>query len=157
MVRALRLWPLAALLAALLVAGCQDKPVNVRMDGNILAALDINPDNNGRPSPTVVRVYQLKSADAFQKADFFSLFDQEKSLLGENLIAREEMDLRPGEKREFKRDMKPETRYVGVVAAFRRINDARWRSIVRIPEKVKSVNLAIKLTRLGVSVGIAGQ
>jgi len=151
------LWPLAALLAALLVAGCQDKPVNVRMDGNILAALDINPDNNGRPSPTVVRVYQLKSADAFQKADFFSLFDQEKSLLGENLIAREEMDLRPGEKREFKRDMKPETRYVGVVAAFRRINDARWRSIVRIPEKVKSVNLAIKLTRLGVSVGIAGQ
>jgi len=157
MVRALRLWPLAALLAALLVAGCQDKPVNVRMDGNILAALDINPDNSGRPSPTVVRVYQLKAADAFQKADFFSLFDQEKSVLGENLIAREEMDLRPGEKREFKRNMKPETRYVGVVAAFRRVNDARWRAIVQIPEKVKSVKLAIKLTRLGVSVSIAGQ
>ena len=42
------------------------------------AAGDINPNAEGRASPLVVRIYQLKSYSAFRKADFFSLYDNDE-------------------------------------------------------------------------------
>ena len=35
------------------------------------AAGNINPNSAGRASPLVIRVYQLRSYSAFEKADFF--------------------------------------------------------------------------------------
>ena len=45
------------------------------------AASDVNPDATGRPSPIVVRVYQLRADAAFAAADFFALFDEEQQTL----------------------------------------------------------------------------
>ena len=43
----------------------------------LVATADTNPDGSGRPSPIVVRVYQLKTDGAFKGADFFALYDDE--------------------------------------------------------------------------------
>ncbi|MGB7990462.1 MAG: type VI secretion system lipoprotein TssJ, partial [Candidatus Methylophosphatis roskildensis] len=36
------------------------------------AAATVNPDANGRPSPIVMRMFELRSIAAFNNADFFS-------------------------------------------------------------------------------------
>jgi len=47
------------------------------VQGSIKAAPTTNTDPRGRPSPIVVRVYELKSISAFNNADFFSRFDKD--------------------------------------------------------------------------------
>jgi type VI secretion system protein VasD len=116
------------------------------------ASLYLNPDPGGRPSPVVVRVYQLRSPGAFQNADFFPLYDNEIATLGQNLITpAEEFQLQPDESREYKTELDLATKYLGVIAAFRDLENARWRAFVKLPDK-KKVRLKIKLESLAVSV-----
>ena len=61
-------------------------PEDVKLKGNIVAAADSNPDINGRPSPVVIAVYQLKSPDGFLNGDFFSVYDPKGAALGEDLL-----------------------------------------------------------------------
>ena len=63
------------------------------------AAGDINPNMTGRASPLVVRVYQLSSYSAFEKADFISLYEADAQALGKDLIDKQEIFLQPNEKR----------------------------------------------------------
>jgi len=93
---------------------------------------DINPDVNGRPSPIVLRWYELKSLGTLSVADFFSLFGREKETLGADLLALEEFQLVPGEKRSFEKKLQTETRYVAVVAAFRDLERSQWRASMPI-------------------------
>ena len=95
-----------ALLCASWVAwsasGCASKPpkpVPAVATLSIVARPDANPDASGRPSPIVLRLYQLKADAAFVDSDFFPLFDDDKRALGADLVSREEMELAPGEAR----------------------------------------------------------
>lgn len=99
----------------------------------IAASADVNPDASGRPSPVVVRVYQLRTDAAFSTAEFFALFDEEQKVLGQELISRDEFMIGPTEKRTIDISLAGETRFVGAVAAFRDIRNAQWRSIVAAP------------------------
>jgi type VI secretion system protein VasD len=112
------------------------EPVPVKR--TIVTATDLNPDPEGKASPVVLMVYQLRETGAFQNADFFSLYDQPSRTLGPDLVARpEELKLRPDQKREFETEIDEETRHLGVVVAFREIERARWRAVAEIPEKKK--------------------
>jgi type VI secretion system protein VasD len=121
----------------------------------IQAAVDVrpsvNPDARGRPSPVVVRYYELKSLAAFNSADFFSLFERDKETLGAELVDREEFQLKPGDKREFEKKLQAGTHYVAVVAAFRDLEHAQWRATFAVvPEKVSPI--AIRLEGSAVSI-----
>ncbi len=88
-----------ALLAVLIMTGCgkgapppiviapPPKPAPAAL--TIAASADTNPDDTGRPSPVVVRVYQLKADAAFAGAEFFPLFDDDQKVLGAELISRD--------------------------------------------------------------------
>ena len=93
----------------------------------------MNPDSRGRPSPVVLRFYELKSLAAFNSADFFGLYERDKETLGPELVAREEFQLLPGDKKQFQRQVQPDTRYVGVLAAFRDLERATWRASAPVP------------------------
>jgi type VI secretion system protein VasD len=90
------------------------------------ASADTNPDGSGRPSPIVVRVYQLKTDAAFAGSEFFALFDDEQKVLGAELITRDEFMLSPSELRTIDVALSGETRYVGVLAAFRDFRNSQW-------------------------------
>lgn len=96
------------------------------------AGARLNPDTRARPSPVVVRVYELKAAAQFTSADFLSLQERDQATLGADVVAREELVLRPGESKLISRTLAPETRFVGVVAAFRDLERARWRAQVEL-------------------------
>jgi type VI secretion system protein VasD len=109
------------------------KPDKARM--TFVAQPIVNPDAKGRPSPIVVRVYQLKSDDKYTGADFFALFDDDQKVLGADLLGRDEVELAPGESREVQFTVSGDAKFVGVLAAFRDIRNSRWRAIRPAPKK----------------------
>ena len=134
--RCMRLAGVAFLAVALAVGGCASgptKPAKVRL--SVVANNDINPDANDRPSPVVVRLYQLKDDAAFRDADFFALFDKEQATLAASLVSRQEFELAPGEQRKLDFPVSGEVKFLGVIAAFRDIRNAEWRVLKAAPRK----------------------
>jgi len=132
--------------APLTIAAAPNATVKAPM--TISTTADINPDANNRPSPIVVRIYQLKTDAAFTAADFFTLFDDDKKALGPELISRDEFVLGPSERRTIDVTVASETRFVGAVAAFRDIRNAQWRVLVPAPKK--GLTMAVERARKGI-------
>ena len=141
-VKTFGLHPLAALGVALLLTACAAKPPPppASVAGSIQASTQINPSASKRPSPLLIRVYELKSVAAFNGADFMSLYQRDQAALGGDLLAKEEFVLEPGETKTFAKTLAPDTRFIGVVAAYRDLEHAKWRTVVSVqpnqPQKV---------------------
>jgi type VI secretion system protein VasD len=124
------------LLAASLIAACAAKPPKPEpARARIVASGEVNPDSSGRSSPIVVRLFQLRANGEFESAEFVDLYSKEKEVLGESFISRDEYVLTPGETRELEIPLNAQTRYLGVLAAYRDIRSAQWRAITRAPQK----------------------
>ena len=115
--------------AGLLISGCASKPVVTTVAVTLTAGADANPDARGRALPLTVRVYALKSPGPFEGADFFSLFEKDQATLGAELVQREEVLLRPGETKKLDFNLPPDAKSIGVMAAFRDLDRARWREV----------------------------
>ncbi len=116
---------------------------------NISASAGINPNANNRPSPVVVRLYELKASAQFESADFLSLYDKDQAVLGADVVARDEFVLAPGEKKAIAKPLAADTKFIGVVAAFRDLERARWRAVAAVLPNKNNV-IAINLD--GISV-----
>lgn len=123
-------------------------PQQARARLTLAATADTNPNAQGRPSPVVVRVYQLKTDTAFAGAEFFALFDDEKKVLGPELIDRAEYVLAPNERRTLEMDVSADARYVGVLAAYRDIQNAQWRTLVQWPLKGDAATISVERARV---------
>jgi type VI secretion system protein VasD len=144
------------LLVGLGLAGCGKSPIVLARPKpatsplSISASADTNPDANGRPSPVVVRLYQLKADDAFVNAEFFPLFDDDMKVLGPALISRDEYVLAPADHRMVEVAVSDDTKFLGAVAAFRDIRNAEWRVIV--PVTRKGLNVAVERSKVVLAV-----
>ena len=128
-----------ALAAALTACAAKPPPSSppTVVRGTLQAGASVNPDARGRPSPVVVKLFELKSVGAFEAADFFSLFDKDREALGADVLRKEELTLRPGERVALDRTLDPEARYLGVVAGYRALDRSRWRASAPIsPHRV---------------------
>ncbi|WP_122847463.1 type VI secretion system lipoprotein TssJ [Pseudomonas viridiflava] len=136
---------LAALTALVVLAGCSTlSPYShvTKLNLKLTASDQVNPDLNGRPSPVVVRLFELKHPVAFENADFFSLYERAKESLAPDMVASEELELRPGETVELKLSLQEGSRYVGVLAAYRDLPDSRWRYTLQVtPVEITDADL----------------
>jgi len=103
-----------------------------KADITIKASANLNPDIDSRPSPIMLRIYELKSTAAFNNADFFTLYDRDVSELGADYVARDDVEINPGESKEIAREFSLDTRYLGIIAAYRDINNSVWKRVVEI-------------------------
>ena len=142
---------LQSMVLIVLAVSCRSGPPLLK--GSLKADAAVNPDVRGRPSPVVVRVYELKSVAAFNGADFFSLFEKEAEALSGELVGREEYQLSPGESRPYQRQLQPETKFIGVVAAFRDLEGSRWRQTAPVPDK-RSPTITIGIDARAVMVAV---
>jgi type VI secretion system protein VasD len=139
----LRRLPLLLLLGSMLLAGCASGPKPPGISAAVSANAAVNPDARNRPSPIVVRIYELKSPATFESADFFSLFEKDRETLAADLLARDEFVLRPGESKTIEREGKPETRYIAVLAGFREVERSVWRATAPLVGGQKNI---VKIT-----------
>ena len=136
---------LAACAAAL--SGCASKPVaptffapsGPTFVSTAIVGANVNPDARKRPSPVVLRVYELRSNALFESADFVSLFEKDQTVLGSELVSREEVILQPNDVKAINKNLSPETKFVAVFAAFRDLERARWRASVQAIQGKKNV------------------
>ncbi|MGL4231649.1 MAG: type VI secretion system lipoprotein TssJ [Casimicrobium sp.] len=111
--------------------GCASGPapsLPTELSVSVVATARANPDTRGRPSPVVVRIYELKTPAQFNAADFFSLNDKEQATLGAELLHREELVVSPGEIKQLKRKIAADARALGVVVAYRDLERSVWRA-----------------------------
>ena len=162
-------WPFVARAAALLevaalFAGCASKPPApppppppVQMSLSVHLAADGNPDGDGRGSPVVVRVYQLRTDDAYKNLDMDALYYRDKEALAADLVSRDEWTLRPGETHANQWLVAPEVRVLAVVGALRSYRNVPWRVSVAVPPATNPASAvrstAVEIARDGVHLG----
>ena len=119
------------------------------------AKADANPGPDGRPSPVVLRLYQLKADAAFINSDYFPLFDDEKKVLGGDLLSREEQELFPGQTLSLEIPFAAETRFIAVAGGYHDTGSASWRAIAPASGSTgHSVHVTAVAERARVSVSI---
>ena len=142
---------------ALGVSGCGSAPAPpptpTTVSGSIEASARLNPTTGQRPSPLQMRIYELKSAAAFGSADFMALFQGDQAALGAEMLAKEEMTLRPGETRPYMKTLAGETRFIGIVAIYRDLERATWRTVVPV-QPGRAQKLTVRVGELAVSATI---
>lgn len=115
----------------LLMAGCVsvlERPTYTILD--FKAAQELNPDINNKPSPVVVNVFELASRNVFDSTDFFDLYEDPDAILKGDLVSKKELQYWPGQMNQVKLSLNEDTRFIAVVAAYRDIDNARWRTVI---------------------------
>ena len=129
-----RLIKILPLLITFLLVGCSiaNMAVDPYSNLNIYAENNINPDMNGRPSPVVVHIFELTSDTLFKSQGFFSLYEDSNEVLGPDMVEKTEISLSPGQSEHYRSSMKPGVEYIGVIVAFRDIENANWRKVIKV-------------------------
>ena len=145
---------ITALALVLLGACSKDVPVPVPANEDapgvslyLSAAAGLNPGADGTPAPVRVRVYELKNAAAFERADYFALVERAQATLGADLVDQDEVLLQPGRQLQLDRPLSPATRMVGLVVSYREIDRAQWRRVLPVPPHHYQISLDVRAVR----------
>jgi len=104
-----------------------------RVTVQIEAKERVNVDRHGLSLPTTVRLIQLKDVAVFKGAGFEDLWTKAPQVLGEDLVATNEVAVYPGEIRDDIVVVKEDANYLAAVAIFREPDGTYWRTAVRLP------------------------
>ncbi len=142
---------------ALSLAACSSvkipfmKPDPTTIEATAEASAQVNPDTRKRPSPVMVRVYELKARTQFDAADYITLFERDKDVLGSELVLRDEFVMRPGESKDLSRTPNADTKFLAVLVGYRDMVKSRSRAIVELVPHEKN-RLVVKVDALAVSI-----
>ena len=120
----------------------------------------LNPRNSratsAKDDPGTQVIEQMR-LHQFLSDQFEGLFEPQghdaAQVLGPDLVSREEFVLRPGEKRPLEKKLSPETRFIGVMVAFRELERARWRAVIPVAANRTNIvavsldDIAVQATR----------
>ncbi len=132
------------------IQACGTKPLPM-LNINFIASSQINPDINNRPSPLVVTIYQLKVLASIQNADFFSLYDNPTKTLGSDLVFQDQIEIKPSQTLNINQTQLLETKYIGLVAAFRDITNSDYQIFIPI-KNIKKNTLTIVLDPASIQI-----
>ena len=126
-------------LAACGMFGGSKEPKETTLEMTLAAGGQLNPNAQRRPSPVVVRVFDLKTPAGFDAATYEGLFEHDKETLAADLVAREDFTLNPGEGKKLpERKLGPEIKVIGVAVGFRELERAVWRATVPVKANAKN-------------------
>ncbi len=132
---------ISTILFCFLSSSCQSH-VNIHMD----ASNSLNPDIRKHiAEPVGLSIFQLKEKQKFTQASYFSLIDEPSQILDKDYIDPViNIMISPSESKDIKIKLNPETKYIGIVAAFESIESARWKQIILLEGSHKK-NITLKL------------
>jgi|SRR5690554_1882813 len=136
---------LGGFLACLFVlVACASSPKSDTMKITYVADYDLNPDMNGRASPMAITFYRLVDSEAFNGMDYVTLMERDIEILGENLLSKERVIVRPGETLVRTYALNGEERAYGIVAGYRVIDSRGWKLTNAIPSARSGLMKALK-------------
>lgn len=92
----------------------------------MFAGSEINPDESDQSSPVFIRLYELNSPKAFEKADFIDIYERDEEVLGDTFVAKQELKrVVPSTRRIERFVLSKETRYVALFAEFYNYKDSK--------------------------------
>ena len=115
----------------------------------------LNPGTAGQPAPVRVRIFELKNAATFSRADYFALADRAQSTLGLDLLDQDEVVIQPGQQLSIQRDLDPATRQIGLLVGYRELDRAQWRTVLTVPARQYTeyqISLDVRAVRADVVV-----
>jgi len=135
---------LSWVIAVASLSGCStsarlELPVPIEL--SITASEALNPTAQGRPSPVLLRVYELSDATFFQAANFFTLLGEVENAQHAEVIKIHEFMLMPGEVRLLRRRTELNTRFLAVAAAYQDLPGSMWRSVAALPPPYRAGRL----------------
>jgi type VI secretion system protein VasD len=122
-------------LILLTFTACTTPPVEM----NFISMPNINPDHKHRSLPVVIRVYELTQKEPFLSATFHQLWHEDKSMLGNTYINRQEWIINPNSNITVHFQAQPQASYIGIIALFRNPDQKHWRVIKAIPGHIAAV------------------
>ena len=122
-----------------------------KVDVSFEVSHDVNLSEDGKASPIVVRMFEFEDVKEFKGADFFSLFDKEAATIGQFILAKDEFEFRPGDQKHVERKTKPETKFIGIFAAYRDLDNAKWRAVIPLDNE-KTNEIIVHLGSAGVQI-----
>ena len=124
----------------------------VKLKASMQAVHYLNPDIKGIPSPLVINIYQLKSTKLFKNISYKQLIDNPADHLGTTLIEQSKIEIRPGQHKYINEYLNFDTNFVGIVAGYRNIDKANWRSILQVAERTKKIKVRVSLESQGMYI-----
>lgn len=132
--------PAPALFTLLALAACKppqrscerpDAPVQLQL----LAASQrvLNPDEDGSPWPTNLRVYELKRGVDLQRLEFEAVYRDREKAFGEAFIRAHDYTVFPDRRTRWTLELSPETAHVVTVGLFRRPFGDAWYQVYDVP------------------------
>lgn len=133
---------LTLIISLFFLVGCAatESKLAVPYEIELTATEDVNSGGGYRPSPVKVTVYELKTANAFELTDFFSLQKDAQAALGDQLLNISSVILTPGKTEYIKAHGNIDAKVLGIVAAYRDLDNSQWRLTVDLPA-AKSTNI----------------
>lgn len=134
-------WGLFLLLGALALSGCMSSAKSVPARYSLVFDADrlVNTAADQRPAPVKVRVLLLRSDAEFMDADFFSLQNNAKGVLGNSLLDSDQFFLSPGQVgKTLNGQGTLETRCIGIIAEYQNLDGKAWRLSLPLPEPTQT-------------------
>ncbi|WP_420997248.1 type VI secretion system lipoprotein TssJ [Cupriavidus sp. 30B13] len=161
----------AGLLVAALMAGCgvaqgiKDSTVEAAkwafttqvktMNLDLTSRSALNTNGAGQSLSTVVRIYQLKTPQAFEQLSYAQLQADDLESLKPDLLATRDVIVRPDASVSLSEPMHADAEYVGVAALFRGPDkEAVWKLVV--PKKQWKKSDPVKIELRGSTLQLAG-
>ena len=136
-----------------LLSACGGAPKREKLDMQIAATADVNPDMQGRPSPVILHILELGSTEQFNRLDYMKLTEPSGAALGPDLLGKNRVILQPGDSRALPMELNPLTTAIGLVAGYRDIDNAAWRTSIPIVQgDTKGISITLEQTRIATSV-----
>jgi type VI secretion system protein VasD len=111
----------------------------------IQAAHYLNPNIKRQASPVVLTVFQLKNNFAFKQAPYALLLKQPMAVLGDSLIDKTRIEIRPSQRHVLRFPLTASAQYLGVMAGYRHLASAKWRQVVMLkPNQSQTIRVFLQ-------------
>jgi len=125
---------------------------------DLVSRAGLNPDDAGRATSVVVRVYQLKDRQSFDHASYDDLLKKDQTALAQDKLADMATVVNPGASASLSQPMQDATKYVAVVAFYRDPGTGNsWKYVIAKNKLTADRPLRLELLDNGVQAAGAGQ
>lgn len=131
------------------LSGCMGGSKAVALTVSAQGAAGMNPGPDGSDRPLTLTVVQLKSAGAFDGADFFALQDP-SAALGGDLLRSDQIVVAPGNASSKTLGIETGATVIGIVAGFRTPAGKKYRAKIAAP--TSNAGLIVSVGGSGISL-----